>query len=198
MIFLIGLIKFIVIVAVNIGLGLGLSGLIYNFFFCSKTKYIFGRKIPFTPGLIYRKKKWLIKKLNGIINDYIKYASDENLHNNYLASFERKIQKNIHNGLKEFFTKKLIPEFVRKKLVNWSDSLSVFLVKKITRELVPYIIFSADISGKIELLNQKLDIDLLKKYFDEYVYKYVRYFIYAFFGLIGFVNSLIYLILSFI
>lgn len=196
MFFLIGLLKFIIILGVNIGFGLLLSSLIYSFFFCSRTKYFFGYKIPFTPGLLYRKKKWLINKLNKLVNDYIRYASDENLQNNYLAVFERKMQKNIHESLKEFFKGKMLPAFMKNKLVSWLQSLSQLIVRKITRELIPYIIFTADISGKIDLLEDKLNIDMLKTYFNEYVYKYILYFIYIFFGLIGICNSVLYLILN--
>lgn len=197
MLFLIGLLKFVIIVLLNIGLGYLLCALIYNFFFCPKPLYFFSKKIPFTPGFLFRKKKFLIKKLNELIDNYLDYAINENNRHNYLAEFEDKIFKSIHQGLKSFFQEKLVPKFIKNKLMDWSENIAKMLIKKLTRELIPYIIYTLNIKDKIDLLNQKLDIHLLKSYFDQYVYKYIKYFTYAFFGLIGIFNAVIYLILSF-
>ena len=195
MFFLIGLLKFVLIILANVGLGYLLCSLIYGFFFCAKPIYFFNFKIPFTPGLLYRKKKWLIKKLTKLVDDYLDYAINENKRNNYLAQFEDKLFKTFHSSIKQFFSEKPLPKFIKNKLAEWSEKIAVTLVKKISRELIPYIIISLGIKDKIDLLSEKLDIDLLKKYFNEYVYKYVLWFTYAFFGLIGIYNAILYAIL---
>ncbi|HPY95700.1 MAG TPA: hypothetical protein PL063_00650 [Candidatus Cloacimonadota bacterium] len=195
MFFLIGLLKFIIILLANIGIGYLITSAFHCYFFCEKQKYLFGYKIPFTPGLIIRKKKWLIKKLTELVEQYLDYAIDEDDRNNYLARFEDKLFETMHDSINQFFSNKKIPGFMKNLLANWSEKLAKTLVKKIAREFIPFLIFNMDIKGKIDSLNEKIDISIIRSYFKEYVYKYVLYFSYACFGLLGIYNAILYAVL---
>ncbi len=196
MFFIIGLIKCLLFLAINIGVGLSFCYLFKWFFFLSKPLYLFGKHIPFTPGLLHRKKKWLINKLFQIIKDYLQYAMDEANRHNYLARLEDNLNNQYQEFTSPFLLNTPLPHFIKAKFEKWIQSFGKMLIKKLLRSFVPWVINQADIKGKIELLNEKLDIFMIERYFNEYVFKYILYFTIAFYGLTGLLNIIIFLLVS--
>lgn len=196
MAFLIFLLKCLIFLGINIGFGLLFLYLFKWFFFLSKPVYIFGKKMPLTPGLLHRKKKWLINKLYQIIKEYLQFAMDEMDRYNYLARFEDKLNKQYQDFVSPLLDNVPLPRFLKTKFEKWIFSFGKMLIRKLLRSFIPWIIEQADLQGKVQLLDDKLDIFMIERYFNEYVFKYLRYFTIAFWGLTGLLNVFIFSIVS--
>ncbi len=163
--------------------------------FYPKRELHFGhKKIPFTPGFAFLKKDWLISKIKKMISDYLHNCSSED-ENTKVAEWENKVYRKVWDKL-DFIDKiKFFP-------VKWRDNIRHFfalifyeLVKQFLRSFVPYLMDKYDLNKYVELLSQKLDVDMISGYFDKYVYKYLLIFSLSFFFLVGLGNMILYLII---
>ena len=128
MIFLLGLLKFLIIVLANIAVGYVLYKGVLLYFFCEEQRYFLGYKIPLTPGLLHRKKKWVINKLSDLLAQYLEYANNDRDRDNYLSRFEDKLFDTFHTAIQQFFEEKTLPSFIKATLAKWSENMAVSLV----------------------------------------------------------------------
>ncbi|MDD4156115.1 MAG: hypothetical protein WC234_01990 [Endomicrobiaceae bacterium] len=191
------IIKALIILTVNIGLGYLLSYCFNAFFFFPKKLYFLGKyQVPFTPGLLHRKKKLLITYLSGKLYEYNQYVHSEYFEKNFLTDFENKIFDEIYPYVKNFMSRNWMPDFLKTKIEYLMADLVWMLIYKLTRTIIPKLLRDHQAEKQILLLDLKLDIYKLKELFDEYVYKYLLYFNLAFFTVIGIINTILFILLA--
>jgi len=187
------IIKPLIFIIVNM-----LFGFIYVFaikiflFIPSKEKKINGKRIPLTPAFVYRKKIWLIKKIKKMVNDYINDTKDDT-DDSRIAKWEQKVFQKTWDKITFMDDLKFIPRSIRDNIKYFIATIVFELVKQFLRTFIPYLMEKYELNKYIELLDKKLEVDLIKEYFNKYVYKYVLMFVLAVHFLIGLGNMLIYL-----
>ena len=87
--------KAMIILSANVLLGYLFIKILYLIlFFPKKGKYIFGKRIFFTPGYVYKKKDFLEKKVNYLFEEYVNNKNNK-------KKFVIKIQKKCSNYLEK-------------------------------------------------------------------------------------------------
>ena len=158
-----------------------------------KPKFWRGKQIIFTPGLLYRKKDWLITKINTIIADYIRDTKSESSENK-VSEWEEKAFHKAWDKFNFIEKPKLIPHALKEQIHFYCSAFVYELVKQFLRSFIPYLMEEFKLDHYVDLLNQKLDVDIIYDYFHKYIYKYLLYFSLAFFFLVGFGNMILYFI----
>lgn len=169
-----------------------LRGLLFN----PKQRYFFGKKIPWTPGFLYRKKVWLITKLHFILNDYLSQATDLLNQKGYLHEWEEKVKTIASEKLESIYQIKILPWSWKAKIHQTLVNLVLDVVKQILRNLVPFLIEKYQISSYIELLDRKLDMEVIREFFNKKIYKWILLFFESIAFIVGLFNMLFYLIIS--
>ena len=187
--------KALIFILANIGINylIILSGTL--FLFNEKKRTIFKKRVPLTPGLIYRKKDELIKYLAGIIDNYLHEAqsSEETIINNW----ENKTYTKIWQKTDVIDNWSLMPKKIKNEIRHLLALLAYEAVKQFLRDFVPFLIEESEIKKELNFVSTKyLDVDLLKKYFTKYVYKYIVYFMMLVGFITGLFNMIIYLIVQ--
>lgn len=158
-----------------------------------KPKYWRGKQIIFTPGLLYRKKNWLIAKIQAMITDYIRDTKIETEASKITQWEEKAFQKAWEKF--EFLERpKYIPHAIKEQLHFYISAFVYEIVRQFLRSFVPYLAKEYHVQQYVDLLDQKLNVDVIYDYFNKYVYKYLLYFSLAFFFLVGFGNMILYFI----
>jgi len=175
-----------------------LFGFLYVFaikfflFIPSKKKKIFGKHVPFTPAFVYRKKIWLIKKIKKMVNDYINDIKDDT-DGSRITKWEYKVFNQTWDKITFMDNLKFIPKSVKNNIKHFIATLVFEVVKQFLRTFVPYLMGKYELNKYIEVLDKKFDVNIIKEYFNRYVYKYVLMFVLAVHFLIGLGNMIIYL-----
>ena len=154
-----------------------------------------GKKIPLTPGFAYKFKVWGMFKIRHLIQDYINDTKNQS-ENSRISIWENNIFQKAWNKF-EFVDKiSFLPQ-------KWKDNIRYFfaliiyeITKQFLRKFVPYLMDHFEIDKYVELLDKKVDIDLIKDFFCRYVYKYLMLFVLGIGFIVGFWNVIIYLIIK--
>ena len=187
------IIKPLIFIIVNM-----LFGFIYVFvikfflFIPSKEKKINGKRIPLTPAYVYRKKIWLIKKIKKMVNDYINDTKNDT-DGSRITKWEHKVFHQTWDKITFMDNLRFIPKSIKNNIKYFFATLVFEVVKQFLRTFVPYLMGKYEVNKYIELLDKKLDVDIIKEYFNKYVYKYILMFVLAVHFLIGLGNMIIYL-----
>jgi len=187
------IIKPLIFIIVNM-----LFGFMYVFaikfflFIPSKEKRLFKKRVPLTPAFIYRKKIWLINKIKKEVNEYINDTKDDT-DGSRITKWEHKIFNQTWDKLGFLDEYKFIPGSIKRSLKHFVSTIVFQLVKQFLRTFIPFLMEKYELSKYIELLDKTLDVDILKEYFNKYVYKYLLLIVLAIHFLIGFGNMIIYL-----
>ncbi len=187
------IIKPLIFIVVNM-----LAGFLYIFaikfflFIPSREKMINGKRVPFTPAFVYRKKIWLIKKIKKMVNDYIKDTKDDS-DGSCITKWEHKVFHQTWDKITFMENISFIPKSIKNNFRHFIATVVFEVVKQFLRTFIPYLMEKYEVKKYIELLDKKLDVDIIKEYFNRYVYKYILMFVLAIHFLIGFGNMLIYL-----
>ena len=155
-----------------------------------KEKRIFGKRIPFTPGFFYRKKLWLINKLEKALNDYLNESISED-ENTRIAKWELKAYRDTWDKFDFIDNIIIIPKSFRDNIRLFFAGIVYELVKQFLRTFIPFLMTKYEISKYIQLLDKKLDIEIVKQYFNKYVYKFLLVFLLSVSFAIGLFNGLI-------
>ena len=195
--FLIIFIKCLVIVLINISLGWLISYLWHFYLFYPRKIFLFG-KYPFfySPGLLYRGKQKLIKYLHQKLNEYLEYAKSDYGNVNFLTEFEKNAYNEIFPYIKKFINIDWLPSFLTNRINEVLSSILWIVIRHLTRGVIPRIFIELQVECKIDLLDIKLDINMLKKMFEQHIYKYFMWFNMCFLGLVGLINMIVFLILK--
>ena len=164
-------------------------------FIPSREKMINGKRVPFTPAFVYRKKIWLIKKIKKMVNDYINDTKDDS-DGSRITKWEHKVFHQTWDKITFMENISFIPRSIKNNFRHFISTVVFEIVKQFLRTFIPYLLEKYEVNKYIELLNMKLDVDIIKEYFNKYVYKYVLLFVLVIHFLIGLGNMLIYLCLK--
>ena len=160
-----------------------------------KEKRLFGTRVIGTPAFAYRKKIWLIRKLDKMLLDYIRDSRDES-QNSRVTKWEQDAFKKAWDKF-EFLEKiKFLPRVLIEKIRYFLSVLVFEIVKQFLRTFIPYLMEKYEVKKYIQLLDKKLDMEIIRSYFNRYVYKYMLIVSLTFFSLIGLGNMVIYLIVK--
>ncbi|MCL2063620.1 MAG: hypothetical protein FWG98_04525 [Candidatus Cloacimonetes bacterium] len=193
---LIIIIKCLIIVAINISLGWLISYSWHFYLFYPRKIYLWGKHhFYFSPGLFYRKKKDFIKYLHKKIKEYFEYAKKDFRNVNFLTSFEKNTYNEIFAFIKKNLNNEWLPKSVKHNINQAISCILWVLIRHITRSVIPRLMIELQIDYKIDLLDLKLDINILRKVFLEHIYKYFYWFNLIFFTFVGILNMIIFLIL---
>ena len=164
-------------------------------FYPKREKYFFRKRIPVTPGFAYRKKIWLIQKLTKMLNEYIRDSKDES-DKSKITKWEQEAFKKAWNRFEFIDNIKLLPRVLKEKIRYFLSAIVYELAKQFLRSFVPYLMEKYGVEKYIQLLDRKLDMEIILGYFNRYVYKFMLIFSLSFFFLVGLGNMIIYLIMK--
>ena len=194
--FLIIFSKGLLFIILNILLGYLFCYVIHKLLFYPKKVYLFGKyPLSFTPGFVHRKKKKLIDYLHGKLKDYLLYAESDESERNFLTDFEKKIYKELIPVIKRTFFTNWIPKVVRDFFDGLLEDISWHFIRKLTRMIIPRLVVEFKLHKQIDLLDLKLNVYELEKYFNEYVYSFMMTFVLVSLGVVGIFNAILYWIL---
>ncbi len=180
----------------NIGLGLFLvNGILVALFYPSKEWKIGSLKIPLTPALIYSQKRRIIAKLYHLLNDFLTNCSNFN-NDNIVSKIEAEVHKMIVEQLKVIDNISYLPELIKEKIKSICSDIIFKIVRYIIRTLIPFLAEQYMVESYIDLLDEAIDVEVLKKYYLEYIHKYLTYAAISIFFLLGLYNMIVYLIIT--
>jgi len=157
-------------------------------------KKIFNKKIPLTPAFLYKKKKWLITKLTSELRDYLRDSENDSEETN-IAKWEHKAYYTMWKKMRKFDDINWIPHKILEAVRSFISSIALYFARTFFRSFVPILLRRYKAMHYIELLDKKLDMDIITEYFDKYVYKYLLIFFVGLAFVIGFWNMIFYWII---
>lgn len=193
---MITLFNFFLFPIVNIILGLiPLFLIVWFLFYPNRKRYIFDKHIPLTPAYAYRKKKQLIAKLHRYLYDYLKDCKNSD-DETRVVQWETKAYQKAFERFTFIAEARWIPNFISERIQSFLAKIVYEIVRQFLRKLVPYLMDRYELSSYIELLNQKLDVNVIRDFIMKKILKYIVIFLVAFYGLIGLTNGILYLIIK--
>ncbi len=188
---LIALLKSIIILILNTSIGI-LFVIVFRAFFFFPRKSLFwrGKQIPYTPGLLYRKKDWLIEKISSELHKYLQSAFDLNDTKSKIYQWQEEAYKKSWDKFAFLEKYKYIPYFISSNLRHLFSQFTYEFVKQFFRSFVPFLIEKYRAESYIDLLSEKLDIDIIYEYYNKYIFKYMMIFVGGWFFLTGLLNMI--------
>ncbi|HNU97614.1 MAG TPA: hypothetical protein P5518_00830 [Candidatus Cloacimonas sp.] len=155
----------------NVILGCILLFMLKWLLFNRKARYIFGIRIPLTPGFLVAKRDWLFDKVRDLVQDYLDQAANPYYKDGYLSKWIKQIRHFIWDKTDFVDGWFFIP--VKFKLVIRDKIADAFtaVVEKFLRKTVPRIVEHLQIEHQIDEFDIQLSVDFFYSYFKKYVYK---------------------------
>jgi len=179
----------------NIALGTLLVLLLNWLLFNRKAKYIFGKKIPLTPGFFVAKRDWLFDKVRSILNDYLDQAAHPYIKDGYLYGWIKKVRQYLWEKtsfVEEWhFLPAKLKLLVRNKIVDAFTAIA----ESILRKTVPRMVERLQIEHRIDEFDIQFSVDFFYSYFKRYVYKPMLLIFAGLNLLIGIMNMVWFLII---
>ncbi|MDO9577390.1 MAG: hypothetical protein Q7J16_05855 [Candidatus Cloacimonadales bacterium] len=154
-----------------------------------------GKKIPLTPGFAYKFKNWIMHKIKRLLQDYINDSKNFS-EKSRISIWEETFFQNVWDKFEFFENIKYIPHSWKENIRYFFSMVFYEIAKQFLRKFVPYLMDYFEVDKYVELLDKKIDIDLVKKFYCAYIYKYVMLFVLAWGFFNGFWNLIIYLIIK--
>lgn len=188
--------KSLLFIVWNIALGLPLVYFLQWFLFNAKARYIFGKRCFLTPGLIVRKREWLFSKVRYLLHDYLRQAEDQHLAEGYLKDWECRIQEFLWEKSDFIESWRFMPtklkQSIRTKLV---DAVAA-MASKLLRNTVPRLLEQWRVEHRIDDCDFQFSVEFFRKYYNQYVHRYLVYFILVINTVIGIANMILYLFIG--
>ncbi len=188
----------LIIVLINISIVLFITFTVYLILFIPKEKkYLFGKKVPFTPALAYRMKDKLMRFLEDKYSDYL--YGFKNIDDVKSDSIARKWKIAILDfyesnlALRNYFN--FIPGFLVEGADNIIHSFLSEFITQLFKDFIPYLVEKYKVHKYIDVVDMKVDVDVFSGYFYKY-YKYVLIFGLVIGFLIGLFNAILFLIFA--
>ena len=179
----------------NIALGTLLVLLLNWLLFNRKAKYIFGKKIPLTPGFFVAKRDWLFDKARSILNDYLDQAAHPYIKDGYLYGWIKKVRQYLWEKTSFVDEWHFLPAklklLVRNKIVDAFTAIA----ESILRKTVPRMVERLQIEHRIDEFDIQFSVDFFYSYFKRYVYKPMLLIFAGLNLLIGIMNMVWFLII---
>ncbi len=154
-----------------------------------------GKKAPLTPGLIYWGKNWLIKKLTSLLEDYI-YDTRNMDQESRISKWELTVYRKVWNKMEFISEIKFLPSSWKEKIRYFCAFIIYEITKQFFRSFIPYLMDHFAVRKYVELLDQKLDVDIIKTFYVKYIFKYMMLLSLAIALFISIWNIIIYLIIK--
>jgi len=155
----------------NIALGTLLVLLLNWLLFNRKARFLFGKKIPLTPGFFVAKRDWLFDKVRSILHDYLDQAAHPYLKDGYLYGWIKKVRQYLWEKTSFIDEWRFIPAklklLVRNKIVDAFTAIA----ESILRKTVPRLVEQLQIEHRIDEFDIQFSVDFFYGYFKRYVYK---------------------------
>ena len=179
----------------NIALGTLLVLLLNWLLFNRKARFLFGKKIPLTPGFFVAKRDWLFDKVRSILHDYIDQAAHPYLKDGYLYGWIKKVRQYLWEKTSFIDEWRFIPAklklLVRNKIVDAFTAIA----ESILRKTVPRLVERLQIEHRIDEFDIQFSVDFFYSYFKRYVYKPMLLIFAGLNLLIGIMNMVWFLII---
>lgn len=180
----------------NIVLGLLVIYLVKWLLFNPKPRFIFGKKVWLTPGLIVSKREWLFNKARFLLHDYLRQAENSHDRNGYLAKWEDQAHEFLWEKTDFVDSWRFVPaklkNGIRRKVVEGL----VGIVSKLLRKTVPRLAEQLRVEHRLDDYDFQFSIEFFRKYYNKYVHKYLVYFFIAVNFIIGVANMILFLIIG--
>lgn len=155
----------------NIALGTLLVLLLNWLLFNRKARFLFGKKIPLTPGFFVAKRDWLFDKVRSILHDYLDQAAHPYLKDGYLYGWIKKVRQYLWEKTSFIDEWRFLPAklklLVRNKIVDAFTAIA----ESILRKTVPRLVEQLQIEHRIDEFDIQFSVDFFYGYFKRYVYK---------------------------
>jgi hypothetical protein len=159
-----------------------------------KPKFWRGKQIPLTPGLLYRKKNWLVRKMRKLVIDYLHDIKIESP-DSRVSKWEKEIFDKAWAKFEFVEKPKFVPSFIKEQAHYYLSVMVYELAKQFLRSFVPFLMKEYHLEKYLDIIEMKLDVDIIYHFFQKKIYKYLLYFSLAFFFLVGFGNMILYFII---
>jgi len=164
--------------------------------FNSKPRYIFGKRIPLTPGFLVAKREWLFNKARSILHDYLDQAADPNGKTGYLKAWLEKITEFLWDKTAFVAEWRFLPLKLKERIRHKIVDAFAGIAENILRKTVPRLIEQFRVEYRIEEFDEQFSIEFFYGYFRRYVYKPLLIAFAAVNLLIGISNMILYLIIA--
>ena len=164
--------------------------------FNSKPRYIFGKRIPLTPGFLVAKREWLFNKARSILHDYLDQAADPIGKTGYLKAWLEKITEFLWDKTSFVSEWRFLPLKLKERIRHKIVDAFAGIAENILRKTVPRLIEQFRVEYRIEEFDEQFSIDFFYGYFRRYVYKPLLIAFAAVNLLIGISNMILYLIIA--
>ena len=164
-------------------------------FYPKRKKYCNSKPIPFTPGLLYRKQKWLIDKLHSLLNDYLKdckvYSEDSRI-----SKWESTVYDKTWDKFSFFEKPRFIPASIKRIMHYYSSLFVMEFARQFLRNFVPFLMERYNVNKYVVLVDKKLNVDMILDFFNKKIYKYMLMVFVGLALLIGIFNMIVFFIVS--
>jgi len=188
--------KSLLFIVWNIALGLSLIYMLRWLLFNSKARYIFGKRLPLTPGFLVSKRDWLFTKVRDILHDYLEQAAHPELKSGYLAKWETKIRELLMQKTDFVETWRFVPKKIRDTIRTKITEAFTGIASSLLRKTVPKLVEQLRVEHRIDDYDFQFSNEFFLRYYKLYVHKYLVYFFLALNFIIGVMNMILYLIIG--
>ena len=164
--------------------------------FNSKRRYIFGKRIPLTPGFLVAKREWLFNKARSILHDFLDQAADPIGKTGYLKAWLEKITEFLWDKTSFVSEWRFLPLKLKERIRHKIVDAFAGIAENILRKTVPRLIEQFRVEYRIEEFDEQFSIEFFYGYFRRYVYKPLLIAFAAVNLLIGISNMILYLIIA--
>jgi hypothetical protein len=177
-------------------LGLLLISFVKWLLFNPKPRFIFGKKVWLTPGFIVRKRNWVFNKARYYLHDYLEQAENPRDKEGYLARWEQQVHVFLWEKTSFVDSWRFMPLKLKTGIRNKIVDAFAGMVSKLLRKTIPRLAEQLRVEHRIDDFDFQYSIDFFRKYYNQYVHKYLIYFFLAVNFIIGLANMILYLIIG--
>ncbi len=151
----------------------GIPILLKYLLFC-RTRSLLGYKLFFTPGIIIRKEKQLLQKIDQGIIEYHKFCLDKD--SATLTRVEDKLSKIIFQKTEFLQNCQYLPSFLSLLLRKALSGIIYQIALQAGREILPSLSCKYEIETRLQDLRSKIEPELIEELSQKYFFKYLLYF----------------------
>jgi len=187
--------KSLIFLAYNLLAGFLIVASIRTFLlFPVKEVFLGGRKLPLTPGFLYKKRNLLIKKLKDTLKNYLNDCRDGSV-NSSISVWENRIFRNVWDKLDSIENIKFLPKWLKSNIRYIIALLAYEISKQFFRTFIPFLLERYKAQRLIDIIEDKINMKIISEYYDKYVFKFMLIFFLSINLIIGLGNMIIYLII---